>query len=145
MLARIMYDLDRNRSEETDMTLNEAKTATRIQQEGILMHAQTVLDMTTEFAKSDALAAKRATANKLKRDTNGVNDALYGLGRTSHESVPLDTVNELLMHYGFDRLESMLLCGREGRLHEAVGRNRWLALTWYKYESGRYEVVAYVS
>ena len=113
--------------------------------EGILMHAQAVLDMTTEFAKSDALAAKRAAANKLKRDTNGVNDALYGLGRTSHESVPLDTVNELLMHYGFDRLESMLLCGREGRLHEAVGRNRWLALTWYKYESGRFEVVAYVS
>jgi hypothetical protein len=39
----------------------------------------------------------------------------------------------------------MILCGREGRIHEAVGHNRWLALTWYKMDSGRYEVVAYVS
>jgi hypothetical protein len=109
------------------------------------MHAQTELDMTAEFTRSEAMAAKRAAANKLKRDTSAVNDALYGMGRTSHDSVPLDTVNELLTHYGFDALDAMLLCGREGRLHEAVGRNRWLALTWYKYETGRYEVVAYVS
>ena len=106
---------------------------------------QTELDLSTEFAVSDALAAKRATKLALARDTRGVNDALYGLGRTSHESVPLDTVNELLTHYGFNSLDAMLLCGREGRLHESVGRNRWLALSWYRYESGRYEVVAYVS
>jgi len=59
--------------------------------------------------------------------------------------VPLDNVNELLKIYGFDELDAMLLCGRHGRLHEPVGQNRWLALTWYKMESGRYEVVAYVS
>ena len=62
-----------------------------------------------------------------------------------HDSVPLDTVNQLLTIYGFDELEPMILCGREGRLHEAVGSNRWLSLTWYKMESNRYEVVAYVS
>jgi hypothetical protein len=74
-----------------------------------------------------------------------VNDALYGMGRTYHQSVPLDAVNGLLTHYGFNELDAMLLCGREGSLHENVGRNRWLSLTWYKMESGRYEVVAYVS
>lgn len=106
---------------------------------------QAELDMTNEFAKSDALLAKRAAANQLKRDTKAVNDALYGMGRTYHQSVPLDAVNGLLTHYGFNELDAMLLCGREGSLHENVGRNRWLSLTWYKMESGRYEVVAYVS
>ena len=106
---------------------------------------QAELDMVTEFAKSDALLAKRVTANALKRDTKAVNDALYGMGRTYHQSVPLDAVNGLLTHYGFNELDAMLLCGHEGSLHENVGRNRWLSLTWYKMESGRYEVVAYVS
>jgi hypothetical protein len=109
------------------------------------MHAQTEFDLSAGFAKSDALLAKRATANALKRDTKAVNVALYGMGRTYHDGVPVQAVSDLLVHYGFDALEDMLLCGREGSLHENVGRNRWLSLTWYKMESGRYEVVAYVS
>lgn len=109
------------------------------------MHTQSEFDLAAGFAKSDALLAKRAAANQLKRDTKAVNDALYDMGRTYHQSVPLDAVNGLLTHYGFNELDAMLLCGREGSLHENVGRNRWLSLTWYKMESGRYEVVAYVS
>ena len=81
----------------------------------------------------------------LRGNTKSVNEYLYELGRAFHVSVPLDRVNDVLRVYGFDELESMLLCGREGRLHEPVGRNRWLALTWYKMESGRYEIVAYLS
>jgi len=46
------------------------------------MHAQTEFDLSAGFAKSDALLAKRAAANALKRDTKAVNDALYGMGRT---------------------------------------------------------------
>lgn len=98
-----------------------------------------------EMPRHEAAVARRTAKLSLARDMRGVNDALYGLGRTYHDSVPLETVNELLTHYGFDRLESMLLCGRQGRLHESVGRNRWLSLSWYKMESGRWEVVAYVS
>lgn len=49
---------------------------------------QTELDMSAEFAKSDALLAKRVTASQLRRDTKAVNDALYGMGRTYHDSVP---------------------------------------------------------
>ena len=61
------------------------------------------------------------------------------------DGVPLDRVNDALRCRGFDELESMILCGRVGSIHEPVGRNRWLSLTWHKMESGRYEVVAYVS
>lgn len=106
---------------------------------------QTELDMTAEFAKSDAMAAKRAAANQLKSDTTWCNRILSEMFATFTDGVPLDRVNDALRAKGFDQLEPMLLCGREGRLHEAVGRNRWLSLTWYKMESGRYEVIAYVS
>lgn len=82
---------------------------------------------------------------KVQRDTRMLNNFLYEMGRCYQASVPLDRVNDALRAYGFDELEPMLLCGRDGHLHENVGRNRWLSLTWHKMESGRYEVVAYVS
>jgi hypothetical protein len=87
----------------------------------------------------------RYTAAEVRHATRSVNERLHQLGRTYHPSVPLDEVSHWLRAFGFNELEPMLLCGREGRLHEFVGNNRWLALTWYKMESGRYEVVAYVS
>jgi hypothetical protein len=97
----------------------------------------------------DAAQAKAQRANdarQLAKDTKWVNRVLAEMTtNVYHDSVPLDKVNQALHCHGFDELEPMLLCGREGRLHENVGRNRWLALTWYKMESGRYEVVAYVS
>lgn len=102
-------------------------------------------DLSAEMAKSDAMLAKRAAKLQLTRDTKAVNDALYGMGRTYHDGVPLQAVSDLLVHYGFDALEDMILCGREGNIHENVGRNRWLSLSWHKMESGRYEVIAYVS
>lgn len=109
------------------------------------MHAQTEFDLSAGFAKSDALLAKRQAASQLKHDTKRANEVLHKMGRVYHDSVPLADVSELLRWNGFEPLEDMLLCGREGSLHENVGRNRWLSLTWYKMESGRYEVVAYVS
>lgn len=105
---------------------------------------QTTFDMSTETAKSDAMQAKRQAANTLKRDTSRVNGALQDMGNY-HDGVPLGVVSDILTHWGFDPLEDMLLCGRQGSLNEPVGRNRWLSLTWYKMESGRYEVVSYVS
>lgn len=81
----------------------------------------------------------------LARDTRHVNDFLHELGRASQVSIPLDRIDEVLTACGFDSLEPMILCGRDGSIHEPVGRNRWLALQWHKHESGRYEVNAYVS
>jgi hypothetical protein len=88
---------------------------------------------------------KRDAAKMLKHDTKRVNEVLHKLGRSYHESIPLDLISALLEYNGFDALPAMILCGREGHIHESVGRNRWLAMTWYKMESGRWEIVAYVS
>jgi hypothetical protein len=99
----------------------------------------------TPVRRTVALVDIRTPAQQLVRDTKQANRMLAALGTRFHDGVPLDTVNDILAAAGFDELEGMLLCGREGRLHEAVGRNRWLALTWYRMESGRYEVIAYVS
>jgi hypothetical protein len=85
-------------------------------------------------------------AAQLRKDTRWVNKVLGEMNHNQyHDSVPLDRVNDALRAHGFDELEPMILCGREGTLHQSVGRSRWLSLTWYKMESGRYEVVAYVS
>ena len=88
---------------------------------------------------------KREQARVLRNNLKRLNKGLYELGRTYHDSVPLDTVNELLSTYLFTELEPMILCGRDGSIHENVGYNQWLSLTWHKMESGRWEVVAYVS
>jgi len=87
-----------------------------------------------------------AARRQLKKDLTWVNRVLDEMNRNVyHDGVPLNRVNDALRAHGFDELEAMILCGREGRLNEPVGRFRYLSLTWYKMESGRYEVVAYVS
>lgn len=89
---------------------------------------------------------KAAERKRLAQDTRHVNAILSEMNHNVyHDGVPLDRINDALRCTGFDELEDMLLCGREGRVHQSVGRNRWLLLTWYKMESGRYEVIAYVS
>lgn len=105
----------------------------------------TYQDELATLTVEEARAAKRIAARLLAKQQNKANNALYELGLTFHDFVPLDTVASILDKNGFDPLEEMILCGREGRLNEPIGRNRWLSLTWYKMESGRYEVVAYVS
>ncbi len=97
------------------------------------------------WQRAHARLQKRQEAAQLKRDANHVNEYLHEMGRAYHVSVPLDRVDDVLVACGFDELEPMILCGREGNIHENIGRNRFLSLTWYKMESGRYEVVAYVS
>jgi hypothetical protein len=114
-----------------------------------LPQPRVLVELAHESFASNRLAEKRDARRQRQAvvtATRRVNNALHGLVSNRYfESVPLDTVNALLQTYGFKELEPTLLCGREGRLHEAVGNNRWLCLTWYKMESGRYEVDAYVS
>ena len=104
--------------------------------------------ITSEIPAWEQAQAKARRAEQLRvirGNVRRVNDVLHAMGLCNHANVPLDTVNDALTTYGFDSLEPMILCGREGRIHEYVGRDKWLALSWYKMESGRYEVVAYVS
>jgi hypothetical protein len=113
------------------------------------MRTQTTFDAyTAELQPYEAAVsrqARRDTVKRLKHDTTRVNVELYEMGLTYHDGVPLSHVNEILCVNGFNPLDAMILCGRTGQLHESVGRNRWLSLTWYKMASGRYEVIAYVS
>lgn len=98
------------------------------------------------WEKEQARWRQRELRKVARANAKGMNKALWTLTHNQyHDSVPLDTVNLLLRIYGFDELEPMILCGRQGKLHEAIGQNKWLTLTWYKMESGRYEVVAYIS
>ena len=91
-------------------------------------------------------AARREQAKVLRNNTKRLNGWLYDLTHNIyHDGIPLADISEALTVYGFSPLEPMILCGREGRLHESIGHDKWLTLTWYKMESGRYEVVAYAS
>lgn len=63
-----------------------------------------------------------------------------------HPFIPLGDIDNILTKHGFNELEPAIYCGRQGRSNEKIGERSYLSLTWYKMEeSGRYEVVAYVS
>ena len=36
-------------------------------------------------------------------------------------------------------------CGRDGHSVEKIGNWSWLSLSWHRMDSGRYEIVAYLS
>jgi hypothetical protein len=61
------------------------------------------------------------------------------------EGLQLEAMNAVLQEHGFSELEPGIYCGREGQHHEQVGAHTWLTFTWHKMESGRYELVAYLS
>jgi hypothetical protein len=61
------------------------------------------------------------------------------------DGLQLEAMNAVLQEHGFSELESAIYCGREGQHHEQVGAHTWLTFTWHKMESGRYELVAYLS
>jgi len=74
-----------------------------------------------------------------------VNKALAGLP-TYHNGLALADIEQILAANGFSALEPAIYCGRDGRLHEQVGPNTWLSLSWHKMDiTGKYEIVAYVS
>jgi hypothetical protein len=73
------------------------------------------------------------------------NAKLNELGKTYHDGLALDKIGAILKANGFDELESAIYCGRDGDSHEQVGERTWLRLSWHKMESGRYEIVAYLS
>jgi hypothetical protein len=81
-----------------------------------------------------------------RRARNQVNLKLVEIGHIYHPAIPLSDICQSLEDHGFELDFSGFLCGAQGRIHEQVGPNTWLVLTWYKFETtGRYEIVAYVS
>lgn len=80
-----------------------------------------------------------------KRAMAAVNRKLHTLGQRYHKGLPLAEVSAMLTEEGFSGMSDGVYCGSEGRVHEQVGPHTWLALSWYRMESGRYEIVAYLS
>ena len=95
---------------------------------------------------------------------NKVNDYLAEIGRQPLDKIPLNDIDKMLRQYGYllvneDGTEwSGFLTGREGRANIDIGvfsspkdgmypmvGNAMLVLTWHKFATGRWEVVAYIS
>lgn len=84
---------------------------------------------------------------------------------TYFDSIPLDSIFNVLKDFGLVPLQedytswSGFLCGRSGECFMEMGfadslysnifyqpvENSVLRMTWYKMESGRYEVIAYIT
>lgn len=100
----------------------------------------------TEGERMSQAIGKQAERQRRTRLLRQANNALYKLSsNVYHESVPLDDINSILSAAEFEPLDAVFVCGRDGRIHEPVGYDRWLLMTWHKMESGRYEIVAYIS
>lgn len=110
----------------------------------------------TKAQKRRELAAERASHQVPKTAARKANDQIYDLIHNRYfQSIPLDKLFAIVERAGFafnpsDR-EMIILTGRAGRetwqLYGPTGRpvDHMLVLSWYKLESGRYEITAYVS
>ena len=82
-------------------------------------------------------------ATRLKR----VNEAFHKLGLLMHTSIPYLRIDTVLQTNGFDipSYKDIRCEGQYSRVHESVGEGKWLSITVYRFESGKYEIVAYVN
>lgn len=89
---------------------------------------------------------------------NAINTVICPLGATFHDAIPLGAIDQACRAAGVMLVDEAnqpwqgLLCGREGRamfnLASTGGEpidNAAVVLTWMRFDSGRYEVVSYVS
>jgi hypothetical protein len=92
--------------------------------------------------------SQRTAASRANRELEALVRGRY------FSAIPLDRIYDIVEEEGFSFLEEeqqCLLCGREGKATWELfwlGKpaKRMLVLTWYKMEeTGRYEVVPYVS
>ena len=97
--------------------------------------------MSNPYAEYDKLM----TLSNERKARRQVNTALEELIYNKYfQSLPLLDIDEILVRYGFSTLQEGIYCGC-GSINEQVGVRTWFAMTWYRMETGRYEIVAYVS
>jgi hypothetical protein len=106
-----------------------------------------ILDSTLKEAGFDLVKSQLVSKGDEKKARDLVNKELDILTKNNYfESLPMQDIANILTKYGFNPEELHgIYVGREGRTHDQVGPNTWIVVTWHKMESGRYEVVAYVS
>jgi hypothetical protein len=73
-----------------------------------------------------------------------VNNALHNLGLSYHEARfrVLDSINSILEDNGFRVLNWNIV---SDRMESEIGEDKWIAISFYRMESGRWEVVAYIN
>jgi hypothetical protein len=76
-----------------------------------------------------------------------VNAALHTLGQSLWNSIPYMRIDTALQANGFTlpAYDDVKTAGENTRIHAECGEGKYLTMTWYRHESGRYEVVAYVN
>jgi len=84
-------------------------------------------------------------AKELKKAVSNVNAELSGLCVSFHDSIPVTDINRILTDHGFNNLEPAIYCGHDSQIHEEVGHGKYLTMTWHKFDTGRYEIVAYLN
>jgi hypothetical protein len=84
----------------------------------------------------------------LRARKQAVNADLHKLGLIYHDTIPMYQINTILGYHNFENAGALLsnyIDGRTERLHEEIGEGLWLTASFYRMESGRWEVVAYVN
>ena len=99
--------------------------------------------------------ARTSTKATFTKAAKQANDQIYDLIQNKYfRSIPNDELFSIVKRAGFrfdPEEEEFFLVGRDGKatwqLYDEEGRevNHMLVLNWHKMDSGRYEVVAYVS
>jgi hypothetical protein len=106
-----------------------------------------LLNSTLKEAGFDLVKSQLVSKGDEKKARDFVNKELEVLTYNNYfESLPIQDIANILTKYGFNTEELHgIYVGREGRVHDQVGPNTWIVITWHKMESGRYEVGSYVS
>ena len=88
--------------------------------------------------------AKIPTLTTRKRRAN---EAFHNLGTELWTSIPYIGIDAILLSNGFaiPTYEHLEAVGGDTRVHTEVGEGLWLTMSWYRHESGRYEITAYVN
>ena len=78
------------------------------------------------------------------------NDFLHGLARQYHQTLPVREMDEKLASLGIEMEKDFILTGYEGKATfdlrmDGQPAPGMLVFTWYRMESGRFEINAYVS
>lgn len=90
-------------------------------------------------------AETRRQQKEIMKACGTVNVYLHGLGLKYHDRIPIGQIDRILEVYGFNQMPMTSYYGsKEGRINEPVGHGKYITLTYYRMESGRIEIVAYI-
>jgi hypothetical protein len=85
----------------------------------------------------------------LARRLKLLNQELWRVGLDFYPTLShaLNIIERVIKEHGFNELNGVILAtgNIDGSHHEEVGEGKWITISWHRFESGRYEVTAYVN